>query len=564
MGASFQIGRSALAAYQAAISVTGQNIANIANPDYTRQTGRLTGMPGNGTPGLMAGSGVALDGLQRHMDTALENRLRVSTSEREAAAKQYRYLSQIESLYNELSDQDLSTGLANFFAAFGELQADPEDSGQRNIVIAEAQSLINTMSRQRSGLLEQVTQMNDAAEAAVSEISMLAEEVAGLNESIAVQEADGRTLAGALRDRRDALLRQMSEKMDITVRYQDNGTANVYVGSEPLVEFNRSRGLEIERSSENGYEVFKVQFADNQGTLIVNGGELAGIVNTRDQHIARQLEQLDTLAAGVIYEVNRVHASGRGLAGRTSEIGTYDVLDANAALNSTAAGLNFPVSNGTFIVNVRDTVTGQVITRQIEVDLDGLGADTTLNSLAADLNNVPGLSAGVTADNRLQLSAEDGSEYWIGEDTSGAPAALGIGTFFSGTNATTMDIHGAVRNNPRLIAASASGATGDGNQAGKISQLGQAASSYLNGEGLQDFQARMVNELAVAASGARTDYEATDAVYASLLSQRESISGVSLDEEALNLTMYERSFQGASRFLSVIDALSAEVLNLVR
>jgi flagellar hook-associated protein 1 len=47
------------------------------------------------------------------------------------------------------------------------------------------------------------------------------------------------------------------------------------------------------------------------------------------------------------------------------------------------------------------------------------------------------------------------------------------------------------------------------------------------------------------------------------VAQREATSGVSLDEEAINLTKYERSFQGASRFLSVLDTLSLDILNLV-
>ena len=60
LGPSFQIGRSALAAYQAAISVVGQNIANVGNPNYTRQSGRLTPLVGGAAAGALSpGAGVA-------------------------------------------------------------------------------------------------------------------------------------------------------------------------------------------------------------------------------------------------------------------------------------------------------------------------------------------------------------------------------------------------------------------------------------------------------------------------------------------------------------------------
>ena len=65
-------------------------------------------------------------------------------------------------------------------------------------------------------------------------------------------------------------------------------------------------------------------------------------------------------------------------------------------------------------------------------------------------------------------------------------------------------------------------------------------------------------------AAANTEQEAADAVYSSLLAQREATSGVSLDEETINLMKYEQSFQGASRFLSVLDTLAQEVLSLVQ
>src|SRR5262249_30703693 len=109
-GAAFQIGRSALTAYQAALNVTGQNIANAGNTDYTPQTGRLVAENGGYiSAGVMPGGGVRLSELERHIDESLESRLRFANSTLHRTDELYKALSQTESNYNELSDSDMST-----------------------------------------------------------------------------------------------------------------------------------------------------------------------------------------------------------------------------------------------------------------------------------------------------------------------------------------------------------------------------------------------------------------------------------------------------------------------
>lgn len=566
MGASFQIGRSALAAYQAALTVTGQNIANVGNPDYARQSGHLRTIVGQtGTGGVAPGSGVQIKGLQRHMDQALESRLRLSIAQKNHAETNYNLLRQIESLYNELTDQDLSTGMSAMFNAFGELQNSPQDNTIRDLIVGQADAVIDNLKRLRNGLIDESEQMNDTVQATVSRVNEILDEVAQINESIVVDEATSSGVNGALRDRRDALLRELSEYMDIDTRELSNGAVNVYTGSQPLVDFDRARTLVTETEIQNELETSIVRFEDNQGRVPVQDGKLGGLLEARDEHLMDQLEGLDKLAQALIYEVNRAHTTGEGLVGYTDVTGTYAVKRTDLALNQAATGLTYPVENGTFLVKVRDERTGQVTTRQINVDLDGLGGnDTTLKDLAAALNAVPSLSASITADNRLHLETLDGTEVSFSEDSSGALAALGIATFFEGTNASNIDVNGMIREDRRLIAASLDGSDADGSNAGRLAAVGTVASDFLSGTSINEFHDSMINTLAVKTSQATTIHDASDAVYSSLMTQREGISGVSLDEEALNLTKYERAFQGASRFLSTVDRLTAEVIALLR
>jgi len=566
LGAAFQIGRSALAAYQAAISIAGQNVANVGNPDYARQTGRLAAQVGGPTlGGVRPGGGVRLTELRRHVDEALENRLRLAAAGRSAGEALHRTLAQVESLYNELSDQDISTQLSGLLAGFAQLQTAPQDSSARRLVLSAAESLISSLRRQRDGLIRHARDLNDEAIAATRRVNELAGEIARLNASVVAEEADGVTVASALRDRRDALLRDLSDLLDVQVREQENGAISVYLGSRPLIEFDRARLLTTETTLEDGLELWQVRFVDDGAIASVRSGRLAGILQARDQHIVGQLQRLDRLARGLIYEVNRIHSTGVGMVGYTQITSDQAVADPEAALN--AAGLIFPVSNGTLLVKVRDTATRQVITRQVAVNLDGLnGDDTTLAGLAAALNAVPGLSASVTADNRLSLSAEAGREFWFNEDSSGVLAALGLAGFFTGSDAATIDVDPLIRQDVRRLATSLEGAVNDGTIAGRIAglQSSTATSTLLDGQSIQDFHTATIAMLAVEAARAAGDFEAADTVYNGLYAQREAISGVSLDEEAINLTKFERAFQGAARYVSVLESMTSELLALLR
>ncbi|MCC6360425.1 MAG: flagellar hook-associated protein FlgK [Phycisphaerales bacterium] len=567
LGPSFQIGRSALAAYQAALSVAGQNIANVGNPDYTRQTGRLAALAaGPSIGGIRPGAGVTLASLRRNVDEALESRLRLAAAQRSGAEQVSQSLRQTEALYNELSDQDISSQLSELFGAFGSLQTQPGDSTQRDLILGSADGLVRSFTRIRSGLVQQVRELNDQATVVANHANSIIGEVARLNQQVVVAEADGVTVASALRDRRDSLIRDLGEIMDITTREQPGGAVNVYINSQPLVDFNRSRGIAVDRVLEDGLEIASVRFADDRTPITVREGKLAGLLTSRDNYIRDQLTRLDTLAGGLIYEVNKIHSSGAGLVGYTSLTSERAVLSTSAVLNTTDAGLPFPVRNGTFFVKVRDVESGAVTTRQIDIDLDGLnGNDTTLESLRAQLDAVPGVAATIGADNRLSLAADNGSDISFADDNSGVLAALGLATFFKGTNAATIGIADAVDADPRLIAASVSGAANDGENAGRMAQLAASdvTSALLGNRSIANYHSDMVGDLAVIGGAALDGYEAADAVYQGLYAQRESISGVSLDEEAINMTKYERAYQGAARYITVLNEMTDEVLRLL-
>lgn len=562
---ALQIGRSALLAYQSALQVVGNNVSNAGSASYTRQTPVLSPAGGISLPeGYTPGGGVTLSALKRNVDGTLENRIRYSLGEQNSALTRQQALGRIESILNELSDTDLSSLLQGFFNAFSTLQNRPHDPGTRGIVLTAGESLVREIKRQRSDTLALRDELNQDLEGTAREAAGYARDIAELNAQITEAESANPGGSSALRDQRDDLLRKLSELVQIEVREQPNGGVNVYVGNEPLIQDGVNRGLTTTLDHVNGEPRTVVRFADNNGTVELRSGRMAGIVETRDTQVMGHVDALNGLAAVLISEVNKVHSQGQGLEGFRDVTGSYDVMSATAALNTAAAGLGLTPGNGSFQITVRNLATGALTTATIPVDLDGLGADDSLSSLVAQINaRATNLTAVATSDNRLRLTAADGFEIRFGQDSSNVLAALGVNTFFTGIDAQDIAVDTTLTANAGLLAAGRSATAGDGSNAAALAELATRRLDGLRGQSLTDYYNTIVANVAVRGAAAKAGVEAADAISASLNAQRESVSGVSLDEETISMLRLERAFQGAARYSSTVDQLIQEMLRLV-
>src|SRR6185295_4448507 len=152
---ALNLGKNALAVQQAAIQVTGNNIANAGNADYTRQVVGLSAAPDQQIrPGLFVGTGVDLDSISRQIDDALEGRLRGSVSDNQSAQTAEQWVGQVESVFNELGDDDLSTQLSNFFGSWSNLANKPQDLGLRQVVLQNGTSVADWLHSVRGQLGE--------------------------------------------------------------------------------------------------------------------------------------------------------------------------------------------------------------------------------------------------------------------------------------------------------------------------------------------------------------------------------------------------------------------------
>ncbi|MBC7783353.1 MAG: flagellar hook-associated protein FlgK [Burkholderiales bacterium] len=562
---ALNIGKNALAINQAAIQTIGNNISNVGNANYTRQRVDLaTARDQKLRTGVFVGSGVQLDGIRRQIDDALEGRLRNTNSESQGADVQQQWFSRVESVFNELSNKDLSTQLSGFFNAWNGLANKPQDLGLRQVVLQSGSS-VTSWFHQMSGNIQSLRgDLNDKVRGAAVSADQLASKIASLNVEIARAEA-GLGSANGLRDQRDALLKGLSEIVEIRTVEQGNGVTNVYVGSDPLVFDGRSLGVTtVNDTDADGNNYVKVIFKSNNGEIKSANGQLGGFEKIRTV-LNETNAEFDELASALAFELNKVHSSGQGLEGFTSVIGSATLTDTTVALNDPASGLRQVPAGGSFVVHVKDKASGLSTSTLINIDLDGQGADTSLDGLITQLDAVDGITA-VSNGGRLQISADNApaTEISFSQDSSGALAALGVNTFFTGTDAGNIEVSAALKARPQLLAAARNGDSGDNQTARAIAALETQALASLGGSTLQSSYEGMVNTVAIRSTTASADAEASAAALETMQGQHEALSGVSLDEEAINLMKYQRAFQGAARLVSVVNDMMDTMLGLVR
>lgn len=581
---SLYIGQSALAASQLALQVTGNNLANAATPGYHRQRVGLAPTPGQQVgPRQYAGRGVGVQEIRRLIDPALTARLRDSISAESAATTDQSLLDQVETITSAsgAGGNDLSGLLGTFFNSFSELANNPATPTARAAVIEQGAALAAHLRDVRSQLVSQRGQVDLQLTDAVGNANDITKQIAALNRAIVTAEGGqgGNNGEGNLRDQRDRLLSQLGELMDITVNDSGNGSVDVLVNSIPIVLGGDSRDLEARFRTVNGTLQADVLSLDPGASglkevLSISSGRIGALLANRGGTIQKTIDDADQLASCLIFEVNKLHSLGRPSARITDITGTQVVPTADQGLafndpaNATFAKLPFKVSNGSFDVRITDS-NGNTSTKTISVDLDGLTAagapgftgDSSLATITAALNGVPNLHAQITGGGQLRLYTDAGYDVSFGNDSSGVLAVLGVNSFFTGTDGQDIAVRTGLQTNPAGLAIGH-------NDGGNEVALGIAAlrGTKIEGAGdqsLNDLWAATTGRNAVRLQSANTRAEALGTVRQSLEAQEGAISGVSTDEESINLITYQQQYQGAARFIGVINDLTQVLLQLV-
>ena len=453
---------------QKAIDVTGQNIANVNTPGYSRQ--RVVMQPNTPItfePGQM-GTGVKAAEIERIYDRYIGgqiNRESMNLGQWEAAEGA---LQRIELVFDETSGVGLNQSLNEFWSAWQDLVSNPSGYSERTVLASKSQTLARTINNMSSNLQQIREDYDTNITGAVGEINAIASQIADLNHKISQVEVAGQN-SNDYRDQRDLLLKDLSTLIDVTTFENDAGQITVLVGDgKPLVQSPYAWELGTQTNASGLQDVV---WRDRDGsptniTPAIDGGQLKGWIDVRDGYAADYLNELDMLAEAIVTEVNTLHQSGFGLS-----------IDPVSGL---------PVTGQEFFAASGVTAASMSVHSDILTDVNRIAAATTATT-------VPG-------DNRNAV----------------AIAALQSKGTMTGGKATFDDFYGGL--------------------------VGRVANDVRHASANHNYEEAMVTQLE---------------------NYRESVAGVSLDEEMINLVKYQHAYEAAARVINTVDEMLDTVLNMV-
>ena len=317
----FGIGVSALQSLQQAITTTGHNIANVNTEGYSRQEVTFGARPPQQDGANFIGSGTTVLGVRRAYDQFLGGELLTRTSAFNSLEAYHNLASQLDNL---VADQDsgLNVSVQSFFQALQDVSNDPASLPAREVLLGRAQSLADRVSYFNQSLEATKSSVNNKLESAIGEINGLASSIATINQEVtAALVSNPNSPPNDLLDKRDQLIRELSEKVGVTTVTQNNGAVNVLVGSgQPLVIGSLVQRLETVASTldPSRQEVAFVTPAGGSDVISdqIRGGELQGILDFRRQVLDVTDGEVGLLVQGITQLVNQQHRLGTDLNGQ--------------------------------------------------------------------------------------------------------------------------------------------------------------------------------------------------------------------------------------------------------
>jgi flagellar hook-associated protein 1 FlgK len=221
-------------------------------------------------------------------------------------------------------------------------------------------------------------------------------------------------------------------------------------------------------------------------------------------------------------------------------------------------------------------VTGRTVLDTIETYDAGGGrmmvrTATTQTALAPGGGHMQGLidvrdGALATLSGRLDALAGN----LISEVNAAHAGGFGLGgttgaAFFTGSDAKSIAVNGALLGDPALVQlGGAAGNAGDNTVALALAQLAEKKMPALGGASLGDHYAGTVAELGRSLSATNDRLADQDVVEGLLQQQRDSVSGVSIDEEMADLMKYQKAYEASAKLISTVDEMLDTLLSMKR
>lgn len=594
---TFNIGKSGINVSQSTINTTSHNISNSNTVGYSRQRAKVvtstpltTGISGNG----QLGTGSKVEAIERVRDTFIDYQVRNSNSKLGNVNIKSDILAQVEDIFNEPSDTGISSMVGKFFDAWNEVAKNPNSSNTRTVLGQNTLALTNALNSTYTKLEELEKNCQKQIKQNVIDVNTLLEKIDKINAEIKSITASGET-PNDLMDTRDNYLDELSTIIGISteakgyngidVKSTDSGKMvnSTLVSSDGTLSARLSYISGIETDSNNSdikiityYKLgesssdatkqtvrvtglsdedvqnltaSRVLWADSNGQLIkadgypVKDGELitadelmayngtAGEIsgNAESQaDIRKYKEHLNSLAKALAFSINALH-SGLSSVDNAGGSPAYDALP--FFVNSDVAKYTSTgnVSNIEELLAAESEITAKNITINKEI-----------------LNDVMKIKT-KTHDSMFETSRENDI------DAEGDNArALAIATLRDKL-LRIQDFGSIINSREDLFKSSKGGAT--------LSNFGMTITSDTTGMTFDSYYQDTIDKLGVDASAAKNDVENQIKILSNLENNRDSISGVSLDEEMANLIQYQHAYSANAKVISTVGELLDVVIN---
>ena len=588
LGMVFNIATSALAAQQYAIDVTAHNIANVNTEGYSRQIPTLQGKQAVLYQGVILGLGVKTEQVTRSVDQFIENKLMQEKSNLSSSQEMEKYMQVLEGIFSENSEASISSMLSDYWNLWNDISNNPSGSSER-IALYEHSVLMSEQFKSLAPDLNQIQiDITNAVTVGVERINQITSEIAQINVEIVGMETNN-NVANDLRDKRNALVSELNEYLDIKTFEQSNHSLTIIAGRGcTLVQ--RDRNYELEMRGSNGD---RVKWQDSGGNYVditnyISNGKLGGWLDLRDNIISKYELDLDEMAKEFIWSVNQQHSQGVGLEGFSAVTGTFSVTNSGVAI--TTSGLSYQDkvddNNKDFKIWLFDTNGVPYDSDSGTAGLQGnpititVTSGMTVDQLVAAIDGETGIQASLDSNNRVTISIDITEIATLGslafsDDNSNVLAALGVNTFFSGSTAGDISVNSTIVTDKNYIAAAridaATGefASGDNDNALAMTDLqytsmdiSQWTCDRINGNTkgsvtttIEDYYHSMVGSIGIVSSSISRDMEFNEMMVNELNTLRNSISAVSLDEEMTNLIKYQHAYQAAAKLITISDEM---------
>lgn len=597
------VGKSGLQTSQNALNTVAHNLSNQNTTGYVRQQVAMTDTYYNTISTTKAisnsqtGDGVRYSEVRHIRDYFFDMKYREESGRYSFYETSYSTTLEIEDILGELDGAAFKDSLDGLWTAMEELSKTPSDSTYMSMLVSKAASFVQNATSVYQSFIEYQDNLNLQIKDAVDEINAIGTRIDELNKKISMIETGGIEKANDLRDERDLLIDTLAGYGNITYSEDANSRVTVRFNGTDFVTDAGAYKMGLQQDDETGFytpywEQNAIKTTDGNGREVLDisvahvfklsetistdagtdVGGLRALLLARGDHVANFLDlsnnvtqkKLDALKLNSIDEYNK---DPEGY-----EQKYYNDNIANSLMMNIEAEF--------------DNLVHAVVTKVNEVLADNCDPksgylcndDGTPMQLFLKGSYTP--YEKITDKNEIQAAKDSGAKLYEIYDENGN----GTGTYWKYVeeydasdpdsrknlyNCANLKINQELVQTPSKLGFVKEDGSTDYSLGKQLLKAFEDAEIYINpnatkASSFENCYTEIVNQMSTMGNVFKDVYEYQQLAVEQAESNRQSVIGVSSDEELEHMIMYQNAYNAASRYINVINTLLDSVISMAQ